>query len=148
MHRFVSLTIGLSVTFASVFGGSLFTPSDAAEKWVKVVTVKNERQRISGIFFVDVNSIEIRGRIRSYWASLIFDKPVKSQISGSNVMLYKAVSYISVDCQNKANYRVHETAWFDRNNKILSAVNFAGISALLDLRGDRAVVNYVCNQRK
>ncbi len=148
MHKFISLTVGL------ITATSLFDTSSVLAKvptlWIRVLTVANAKDGASGVYFVNESSVISGKPLRYFWASLQFDKPVPMKRGNQSVLAYKAISFRSINCNKKSDYRVYKTAWFDKNDNLIKRNNVAnprGEVLQLSLIGDKAAVNYVCTRK-
>jgi hypothetical protein len=148
MHKFIGLTVGL-ITATSLLN-SISVSAKVPTLWVRILTVSNDKNGASGVYFVNEASVVSGKPLRYYWASLQFDNPVPIKRGNQSILAYKAISFRSVNCNRKDDYRVYKTAWFDKNDKLIkrnNAANPRGEVTEFKLLGDKAAANYVCTRK-
>lgn len=148
MQKIIGLTGGLITATALL--SNLSVSAKVPTLWVRILTVPNAKDGSSGVYFVNEASVTSGKPLRYFWASLQFDKPVPMKRGNQSVLAYKAISFRSINCNRKDDYRVYKTAWFDKNDKLIRRNNIAnprGEVLELNLLGDKAAVNYVCTRK-
>ena len=148
MHRLIGLTVGIIT--ATCLLNSISVSARVSTLWVRILTVPNDKYGFSGVYFVNEASVISGKPLRYFWASLQFDQPVPIKRGNQSVLAYKAISFRSVNCNRKKDYRVYKTAWFDKNDKLIRRNNVAnprGEVTEFKLVGDKASVNYVCTRK-
>ena len=148
MHKIISLTVGLIT--ATTLLSNISVSAKVPTLWVRILTVPNAKDGSSGVYFVNESSVVSGKPLRYYWASLQFDRPVPMKRGNQSVLAYKAISFRSINCNRKQDYRVYKTAWFDKNDKLIkrdNSTNPRGEVIELNLLGDKAAVNYVCSRK-
>ncbi|AFZ12418.1 hypothetical protein Cri9333_1526 [Crinalium epipsammum PCC 9333] len=148
MHKIIGLTVGLITATALL--SNISVSAKVPTLWVRILTVPNAKDGSSGVYFVNEPSVISGKPLRYFWTSLQFDKPVPMKRGKQSVLAYKAISFRSVNCNRKDDYRVYNRAWFDKNDKLITkdkATNSRGEVIKLNLLGDKAAVNYVCTRK-
>lgn len=72
-------------------------------------------------YHVDVSTIEGRGRLRYFWANVIYGQPDTNIVPGKQVD--STTYYIAVDCQNQI-YQVRFERFLDANGQTLEDYNY------------------------
>ena len=94
-NKFSHLFLSLTLTVSSLTG-LLFPLSGSATQWVRVKTDNN-----NNAYYIDVSTIEGKGRFRYFWSNVIYGEPYRRD----DKLVYSTSYYISVDCSTKL-YRV------------------------------------------
>ncbi|HBE16676.1 MAG TPA: hypothetical protein DEA78_20765 [Cyanobacteria bacterium UBA11159] len=111
--KFSHLFLSLTVTVSSLTG-LLLPLSGVAEQWVRVKTDNNNNS-----YYIDVSTIEGKGRFRYFWSNVIYGEPYR----WDNKLVYSTSYYISVDCSTKL-YRVRFEQLLDAQGKSIQDLNY------------------------
>jgi hypothetical protein len=131
--------IGLLAVLSSVL---LISPLQAAEQWVRIKTDK-----FNNAWYVDKNSIAIKGKDRLFWLYVVNPKP--DLIDGQSVTSFGA--YLAVNCQSQK-VRPQYMRLMDKNNQPVREIDLSSAQGRKLLpnkinEGAIASTRYVCSSR-
>ncbi|MEQ9671846.1 surface-adhesin E family protein [Coleofasciculus sp. G2-EDA-02] len=128
-------------TLLSLTSAILISPVAIAQQWVRVKTDAD-----NNAYHVNVSTIEGRGRLRYFWANVIYGEPDTNIVPGKQV--YSATYYIAVDCQNQI-YQVRFERLLDANGQTVKDYNYGedGRGGVPDSGSpEEASLKFVCSK--
>lgn len=146
MQKFLGAALGLTTSLCFFLNSSNLLAAPPA-RWVRIATLRVERNGLQGVYFVDSTSIKIVQNFRYYWLSLVYNRPLRVSERGKSFFISKIVAYVSIDCNNKSDYQIHRAAAFDNNNRRILTVNFNEESTIIPGQGTKLSGNYACSRK-
>lgn len=143
MKRIFGSTINLTATFL-FFLSSIYALAATPERWVRIITLRVERDGTQGVYYVDKNSIESRGSFRYYWLALAYSKPLNVTDQGKKFSITKLVAYTAVDCSNKNNYQIYRINVYGSNDTKITSLDFKEGELYFPAQGTAKTRDYVC----
>ncbi|MFP5271668.1 surface-adhesin E family protein [Coleofasciculus sp.] len=129
------------LTLLSLTSAILISPVAIAQQWVRVKTDAG-----NNAYHVNVSTIEGRGRLRYFWANVIYGEPTTNIVPGQQV--YSTTYYIAVDCQNQI-YQVRFERLLDANGQTVKDYNYGedGRGGVPDSGSpEEASLKFVCSK--
>ena len=145
MQKLLGATIGLTTSLC-FFLNSINVLAAPPARWVRIATLRVERNGLQGVYFVDTTSLKVVRNFRYYWLSLVYTKPLRVNNRGKTFLVSKLVAYVSIDCNNKSDYQVHRMSAFDNNNRRIITLDFNNESVVIPAQGTKLSGNYVCSR--